>query len=172
MISTVTNVICTAAARQRQLLVSDMVRKMSTKIYHLIRLSVTSAALTGFIVAGGPVFPSTFGLSTPAYAVNGIRAIDDLCVWEGLGWDDLEPSEQKAWTKLGWTGEMWESEAKQRYRRPSTRTGVNSTKSSKALSLISATRRKAGNSSTPVLARNDTLHRRHLIAELRRGVAI
>ena len=84
---------------------------MSTKIYHFIRLSVTSAALTGFIVAGGPVFPPTFGLSTPAYAVNGIRAINDLCVWEGLEWDDMEPSEQKAWTKLGWTGEMWESEA-------------------------------------------------------------
>jgi hypothetical protein len=87
-----------------------MVRKMSTKISHLIRLSITSAALTGFVVASGPVFPPTFGLSTPAYAVNGIRAIEDLCFWEGLGWDEMQPSEQKAWTKLGWTGEMWESE--------------------------------------------------------------
>jgi hypothetical protein len=82
---------------------------MSRKIRQLLRLSVTSAALAGLIVASSPLFPTEF--VTTAQAVNGIRATEDLCFWEHLGWEELQPSEQNAWAKLGWTAEMWEDES-------------------------------------------------------------
>jgi hypothetical protein len=78
---------------------------------HLLRVSVTTAVLTGFIVASGSVLTPQFGLLTPAQAAKGIRATTDLCFWEGLGWNEMQPAEQKAWAKLGWTAEMWEDES-------------------------------------------------------------
>ncbi len=86
---------------------SDMVRKMSRKIRRLLRLSVASAALAGFIVTSSPEFVFV----TSAQAVDGIRATEDLCFWEHLGWEELQPSEQNAWATLGWTAEMWEDES-------------------------------------------------------------
>jgi hypothetical protein len=82
---------------------------MTWNVCHAIRLSAASAALAGFIVASGPLFAPEF--LTTAQAVNGIRATVDLCFWERLGWDELQPSEQTAWAQLGWTAEMWEDES-------------------------------------------------------------
>lgn len=90
---------------------SDMVRKMLGKIRQLLRLSVASAALAGLIVTSSPLFAPEFAFATTAQAVNGIRATEDLCFWEHLGWEELQPSEQTAWAQLGWTAEMWEDES-------------------------------------------------------------
>jgi hypothetical protein len=83
---------------------------MNRNISHLIRASVTCAALAGFVGAPFPAISPPLTLIGPAQAANGIRAVDDLCFWENLGWDELQPGEQTAWAKLGWTAEMWESE--------------------------------------------------------------
>jgi len=88
-----------------------MVRKMSRKIRQLLRLSVASAALAGLIVTSGPLFAPELVFVTSAQAVVGIRATEDLCFWEHLGWEELQPSEQNAWATLGWTAEMWEDES-------------------------------------------------------------
>jgi hypothetical protein len=84
---------------------------MTWNVRHAIRLSVASAALAGFIVASSPLFAPEFAFVTAAEAVSGIRATKDLCFWEQLGWEELQPSEQKAWATLGWTAEMWEDES-------------------------------------------------------------
>jgi hypothetical protein len=76
----------------------------------LIRLSVTCAALAGFIVAAGVTLAPVPFISTSASAAEGIRVPTDECFWDNFGWDEMQPAEQKAWSALGWTGEMWDSD--------------------------------------------------------------
>jgi hypothetical protein len=91
--------------------VLELVRKMSTRIRRVFRPAVVSVLVAAFVVVGSPILPPAPILSTPAFAANGIRSVTNLCFWEDLSWDELRPAEQKAWRKLGWTAEMWESEA-------------------------------------------------------------
>ena len=89
---------------------------MSKSILHrVLRLFTASAVVVTFAVASGPIVPATSLLSTEALAVNGIRTVTNLCFWEDLTWDEMQPSEQKAWRKLGWTRQMWDSTADNAY---------------------------------------------------------
>jgi hypothetical protein len=85
--------------------------KISERIRGLVDFTIVIALAAGVLFVAGPVLLPTTNLSASAFAANGIRSVSNLCFWEDLSWDELQPAEQKAWRKLGWTAKMWETEA-------------------------------------------------------------
>jgi hypothetical protein len=65
----------------------------------------------GLIVArdSPPSWANIF--STDARASERIIAPSDVCSWNDVGWRDLSEAEKKDWETLGWSWEMWDSEA-------------------------------------------------------------
>jgi hypothetical protein len=80
---------------------------------------LTGSALACASIFLGPVFLDT-SLSSPAsimgsaaHAAEGIRVPTDVCAWDDIDWKDMNSAEQQAWSALGWTKKLWDSDSKQ-----------------------------------------------------------
>ena len=74
-----------------------------------IKLLATSTLLAAMVSLGAPG-PSTPGIGiNDAQAASKIRHARNPCHWYALGWDELNAAEQRAWAKIGWNAELWNS---------------------------------------------------------------
>lgn len=67
-----------------------------------IRKVAGAATLVALIVAGNTASAATAG--------DKIRVLSNVCAWEDLDWEDMNPAEQRAWAALGWNQQMWDGE--------------------------------------------------------------
>lgn len=54
------------------------------------------------------------GVNAPGGPQNPAAAIvapTNVCTWDYVGWEDMSPAEQAAWEALGWSAELWNSDA-------------------------------------------------------------
>jgi hypothetical protein len=53
------------------------------------------------------VHPTAVGI---VRAASRIRVPRNVCFWDGLDWDELNPAEKSAWARLGWSRSSWDSD--------------------------------------------------------------
>jgi len=71
---------------------------------HLRLLLVSAMFMSGAL-------PPSSGLSLqPAVAAEHIRVPADICDWDDYDWRELNDAEKAAWSTLGWTAQLWDSE--------------------------------------------------------------
>ena len=77
----------------------------------IIRLGYSLVIAAGLLASGPVLAPRpAASLLGVAQAAEDIRTSDDPCFWTQMPWPDMSPAEQKLWSALGWTQDLWEGD--------------------------------------------------------------
>jgi hypothetical protein len=66
--------------------------------------------LSGLLLVGGALLVPIDGATSAAYAADSIRIPSNVCAWYDMDWAELNSAEQQAWSVLGWTKALWDSQ--------------------------------------------------------------